>query len=153
MYQRDHDADTAGLAANEGLGAVERVDSGEDATLRTEGGGIPGVRASLSVSVVLIFSELVDAGGSLDGPGRGALTGSLGSAPFEGYDERKQVSLAVSRPRPATMHHGTLTPCECYGCLSGGIGTAVKRRIFKMPSSRVYTAVQRPRSCNGPLCP
>jgi len=33
IYQRHHGADTVGLAADEGLGAIERIDSGEDATV------------------------------------------------------------------------------------------------------------------------
>jgi hypothetical protein len=32
-----HDADTAGLVANEGLGAVEWIEGEEDATAGTEG--------------------------------------------------------------------------------------------------------------------
>ena len=44
-----------------------------------DGAGAAGACA-FSVSAVLLISELVDAGSSLDGPQSGALTGSLGSA-------------------------------------------------------------------------
>ena len=94
-----------------------------------DGAGAAGACA-FSVSAVLVFSELVDAGGSLDGPGRGALTGSLGSALLAGCSLLADLGVARSRAGAfATSISVLFLDACCFHITAMEMAPAISRKV------------------------